>query len=74
LLGDLLLLNALLHIQHKIHFGGWVELEFFDHQLAGASGAAPVDAVEAIAGLVIADGRDVRRDVVGAAFDVLAAG
>ena len=54
--------------------GGWVKLKLFDHQLAGAGGAAPVDAVEAIAGLVIANGRHVRRDMIGAALNILPAG
>ena len=66
--------HGAVHVQEEPHVGGGVELEFLDHQLARAGRGTPVDAVEAVAGGVVAHAGHVGGDVVGAAAHGLAAG
>ena len=54
--------------------GGWVEFEGFDLQRAGAQGTFPVDAVDRVAGLVVADARGVWGDVMCASAEASLAG
>ena len=61
-------------VEHDPEMGGGVELEGFDFERAGAQAALPVDAVDAVAGLVIADAGGVGGDVVGASAEAALAG
>src|SRR6185437_8928214 len=47
-------LRAALQIEHDPDIAGRVQLEVLDHEFAGARRAAPVNAVEAVAGNVVA--------------------
>ena len=61
-------------VEHDPKVRGGVELEGFDLERAGAQAALPVDAVDAVARLVIADAGRVGGDVVGAAAEAAFAG
>ena len=61
-------------VEDDPHVGGWVEFEGFDFEVAAAEGAGPVDAVDAVAGFVVADAGGVWGDVVGASAEAAFAG
>src|SRR5262249_34834982 len=58
--------DALVEVEDDPDVGRGIELEELDHELTGPRGGGPVDAVEAVARLVVADARGVGRHVVGA--------
>ena len=61
-------------VEHDPEMGGGVELEGLYFERAGAEAALPVDAVDAVAGFVVADAGGVGGDVVGAAAEASFAG
>src|SRR3989304_3274193 len=67
-------LHGGVEVQEEEDIAGRVHLERLHHQPVEARSGGPVDAVEAIAGLVVPDGGGVRGDVVGAPPDRALAG
>src|SRR3989304_4605412 len=67
-------LHGRVEVQEEEDIAGRVHLERLHHQPVEARSGGPVDAVEAIAGLVVPDGGGVRGDVVGAPPDRALAG
>jgi hypothetical protein len=65
-------LDGTLHVEEEPDADGGLEVEFLDHDAAGAAGAAgagggkPVDALEGVAGDEFADGGGVGGDLLGA--------
>jgi len=68
------LLNPFLHVQHQVDFGGWIKLEFLDHQFIVTGTAAPMNTVQAIAWLIIADTGNIWGDIMCSRAGFLATG